>query len=188
MRSQLDCYSDCLPGSGIFDIKTRAAVPIRYDIERYRASSPLAIQDHISPASLCSQDSPEDYRIRTVQGAWMSFEKEYYDLIRSAFLKYRYVFVTCGPVTPQSTELLYSFQARIGDMDGVFVAYHNTREIFGFQYIPLEEMDQRLYGHSNGQRVFGKCVGLLDVLFTEITKYFPEEVPLAFRQYHGLGC
>ncbi|KAI0711197.1 mitochondrial protein Pet127-domain-containing protein, partial [Fomitopsis betulina] len=156
MRSQLDCYSDCLPGSGIFDIKTRAAVPIRYDIERYRASSPLAIQDHISPASLCSQDSPEDYRIRTVQGAWMSFEKEYYDLIRSAFLK-------------------YSFQARIGDMDGVFVAYHNTREIFGFQYIPLEEMDQRLYGHSNGQRVFGKCVGLLDVLFTEITKYFPEE-------------
>lgn len=63
-------------------------------------------------------------------------------------------------------------------MDGVFVAYHNTREIFGFQYIPLEEMDQRLYGHGNGERVFGKCVGLLDVLFTEITKYFPEQVRL----------
>lgn len=61
-------------------------------------------------------------------------------------------------------------------MDGVFVAYHNTREIFGFQYISLEEMDQRLYGHNNGQRVFGKCVGLLDALFTEITKYFPEQV------------
>lgn len=110
----------------------------------------------------------------------MSFEKEYYDLIRSAFLKYRYVSITHGPVITHPTELSYSFQARIGNMDGVLVAYHNTREIFGFQYIPLEEMDQRLYGHSNGQRVFGKCVGLLDVLFTEITKSFPEQVPPSF--------
>ncbi|RKO85080.1 mitochondrial protein Pet127-domain-containing protein [Blyttiomyces helicus] len=31
-------------------------------------------------------------------------------------------------------------------MDGIFVAYHNTQEIFGFQYISLAEMDQRLFG------------------------------------------
>ncbi|EED86069.1 predicted protein [Postia placenta Mad-698-R] len=136
MRAQLDCRSPDLPGTGIFDIKTRAAVPIRYDLENYK--------DHL------------DYKIRTMQGDWESFEKEYYDLIRSAFLK-------------------YSFQARIGNMDGVFVAYHNTHETFGFQYIPLEEMDIRLFGHSQGHRIFYKCLGLLDAIFSEIVEYFPQK-------------
>ncbi len=30
-----------------------------------------------------------------------------------------------------------SFQVRIGAMDGIFVAYHNTARIYGFQYLPL---------------------------------------------------
>lgn len=52
MRAQLDCYSNLLPGSGIFDIKTRAAVPVRYDLEKYRASSfsGSAAQCFLSPA------------------------------------------------------------------------------------------------------------------------------------------
>lgn len=41
-----------------------------------------------------------------------------------------------------------SFQVRIGDMDGIFVAYHNTDELFGFQYVPRETMDACLYGSS----------------------------------------
>ena len=36
MRSQLDCYDSRLPGTGIFDIKTRAAFPIRLDIMNYQ--------------------------------------------------------------------------------------------------------------------------------------------------------
>jgi len=60
-------------------------------------------------------------------------------------------------------------------MDGVFVAYHNTDEIFGFQYIPIEEMDKRLFGHSAGHRIFNKCIGLLDAIYAEITTYFPEQ-------------
>jgi hypothetical protein len=28
-------------------------------------------------------------------------------------------------------------QVRIGDMDGIFLAYHNTARMFGFQYLPL---------------------------------------------------
>ena len=32
MRSQLDCHDPRLPGTGIFDIKTRAALPIRLDM------------------------------------------------------------------------------------------------------------------------------------------------------------
>lgn len=71
MRSQLDCYDSRLPGTGVFDIKTRAAVPIRLDLMNYEENS--------------------GYIIRTLQGPLESFEKEYYDLIRSAFLKYRYV-------------------------------------------------------------------------------------------------
>jgi len=35
MRSQLDCVDSRLPGTGVFDIKTRAAVPIRLDILNY---------------------------------------------------------------------------------------------------------------------------------------------------------
>ena len=42
----------------------------------------------------------------------------------------------------------YGLQAKIGRMDGVIVAYHNTAEIFGFQYIPLEDMERCIYGES----------------------------------------
>jgi len=70
MRSQLDCYDPRLPGTGVFDIKTRACVPTRLDVLNY--------QEHTG------------YTIKTLQGELESFEKEYYDLIRSAFLKYRW--------------------------------------------------------------------------------------------------
>lgn len=35
MRSQLDCIDNRLPGTGVFDLKTRAAVPIRLDMLNY---------------------------------------------------------------------------------------------------------------------------------------------------------
>lgn len=38
LRSQLDCYHPDLPGSGVFDIKTRACFPIRYDSANYLVS------------------------------------------------------------------------------------------------------------------------------------------------------
>jgi len=38
------------------------------------------------------------------------------------------------------------FQARFGRMDGMFVAYHNTQELFGFEYIPLKEIDRAVAG------------------------------------------
>lgn len=129
MRSQLDCIDSRLPGTGVFDIKTRAAVPIRLDILNYEENS--------------------GYLIKKLTGPLESFEKEYYDLIRSAFLK-------------------YSFQARIGNMDGVLVAYHNTARIFGFQYVPLEEMEARLYGPGDGSRVFDKCLRLLEFVLKEV--------------------
>jgi hypothetical protein len=71
MRSQLDCVDPRLPGSGVFDIKTRAALPIRMDQLNYEENA--------------------GYQIVQQHGKFESFEREYYDLIRSAFLKYRYV-------------------------------------------------------------------------------------------------
>ncbi len=62
-------------------------------------------------------------------------------------------------------------------MDGVFVAYHNTSRIFGFQYIPVTEMDARLFGgEDRGDRVFEKCIGLLEAISNEIVGYFPRQV------------
>lgn len=75
-------------------------------------------------------------------------------------------------------------------MDGVFVAYHNTARVFGFQYISLEEMDARLFGQdvkpagvvnsdsapTRGTRIFEKCVKLLEVVMDEIVGVFGERV------------
>jgi hypothetical protein len=62
-------------------------------------------------------------------------------------------------------------------MDGVFVAYHNTERIFGFQYIPLSEMDARLFGeHAAGDAVFEKCLQLLEVVLEEATRELPQQV------------
>jgi hypothetical protein len=62
-------------------------------------------------------------------------------------------------------------------MDGVMVAYHNAARIFGFQYVPLAEMEARLYGDSTrGDRVFEKCVLLLEEVLTEAAICFPEQV------------
>jgi hypothetical protein len=158
MRSQLDCHDRRLPGTGVFDIKTRAVLPIRLDIMNYEENS--------------------GYLIRSLQGWLESFEREYYDLIRSAFLKYRCVLSFRFGI---SCQIHHSFQVRIGNMDGVIVAYHNTARIFGFQYIPLEEMDKCLFGASDrGERVFRKCLNLLEAVATEVTGQFPNQVSVSF--------
>lgn len=138
MRSQLDCVDRRLPGTGVFDIKTRACLPIRMDIMNWEENS--------------------GYLIKSAHGLVESFEREYYDLIRSAFLK-------------------YGFQVRIGNMDGVIVAYHNTAKMFGFQYVSLQEMDERLFGSEPGagDRVFHKCVSLMECISSEIIQCFPNQ-------------
>ncbi|CAG7845917.1 mRNA degradation protein pet127, mitochondrial Flags: Precursor [Serendipita indica DSM 11827] len=119
----------------VFDIKTRAAVAIRYD--------PLNVENN------------SNYMIKTLHGDLESFEREQYDLFRAAFLKYQ-------------------FQVRIGGMDGIFVAYHNTSRFFGFQYFNREDMDSRLFGGSTeGDRVFDRCVQCLEEIANEVTMCYP---------------
>ncbi|GAA5861279.1 hypothetical protein JCM3774_002252 [Rhodotorula dairenensis] len=136
LRSQLDATNDHLPNK-TFDLKTRGTVAIRQDRLNYEESA--------------------GYTIDRLQGEWESFEREYYDLIRSAFLKYQ-------------------FQARIGGMDGIFVAYHSTARFFGFQYLPISVMDEALFGTSEtGEQVFRLALGTLERVLDEAIKCYPEQ-------------
>ncbi|CAP86495.1 Pc20g11660 [Penicillium rubens Wisconsin 54-1255] len=139
MRSQLDAYDPRLPGTGMFDLKTRAAVSIRMESTDHKRGM--------------------GYEIRRRYGKWESFEREYFDMIRAAFLK-------------------YSLQVRIGRMDGIFVAYHNIERIFGFQYIPLSEMDQAIHSSPNtllGDREFELSLGLWEKVMDKATERYPKQ-------------
>jgi hypothetical protein len=118
LRSQLDCHEPSLVGplSKVFDLKTRATLPIRLDNENY--------EKYLS------------YKLTKRTGTYNSFEREIFDMVRSAFLK-------------------YSFQCRIGQMRGVLVAFHNTEEVFGFEFFSIERMEAHLYGDPNlGDKLF----------------------------------
>ena len=146
LRSQLDAHDPRLPGTGMFDLKTRAVVSIRMDIEEY--------------------EQGRGYEIRNRHGEWESFEREYYDMIRAAFLK-------------------YSLQVRMGRMDGIFVAFHNTQRIFGFQYVSLPELDYALHGTDDttiGDSEFKLSLELLNrVLDRATTKYPNTSIRLHFE-------
>lgn len=74
------------------------------------------------------------YQIWKQHGRFELFDREFADLVRTGAL------------------LKYAFQARIGQMDGVFVAYHNVASFFGFQYLPLAELDRVFYTDVNVAR------------------------------------
>lgn len=140
MRSQLDAHDLRLPGTGMFDLKTRAVVSVRMDVSKYEQGT--------------------GYQIKSRQGEWESYEREYYDMIRAAFLK-------------------YSMQVRMGRMDGIFVAFHNVERIFGFQYISLPEMDSTIHGQwdtSIGDQEFKLGLDLLNKALDKATAKFPQTV------------
>jgi hypothetical protein len=152
MRSQLDAYDERLPGTGMFDIKTRAVISVRMDSKNY-------------------QDM-RGYEIKNRFGKWESYEREYYDMMRSVFLK-------------------YSLQVRMGRMDGIFVAYHNTQRIFGFQYISLPELDFALHGQSDqalGDQEFKVSVDLFSKVFDIATERFPKKVSDVFETFVLISC
>ena len=140
MRSQLDAHDPRLPGTGMFDLKSRAVISIRMDVKNY--------------------EHGVGYEIKSRHGEFESYEREYYDMIRAAFLK-------------------YSMQVRMGRMDGIFVAFHNVERIFGFQYISLPEMDSTIHGQWDttvGDQEFKLSLDLLNKILDRATKKFPETV------------
>jgi hypothetical protein len=142
VRSQLDARDDRLPGSGIFDIKTRAVLPIRMD------------------SMETNQATGKNYEIKKLHGQYESFERELYDMSRATMMK-------------------YSLQARLGRMDGIFVAYHNIARMFGFQYLSIADMDKVLHGQTDPAMGDAELVASLHILseaFDHAIKLYPDEV------------
>lgn len=84
--------------------------------------------------------------------------------------------VIIGPII-LTTRKLSSLQARIGNMDGVIVAYHNTIKIMGFQYFSVDAMEKRVYGESGyGERIFQQTLKLLEETLDVAASIFPESV------------
>lgn len=69
MRSQLDAHDPRLPGTGAFDVKTRAVVSVRAH----------AFDDHRPGLG---------YEIKQEYGQWESFEREQADMLRATMLGY----------------------------------------------------------------------------------------------------
>jgi hypothetical protein len=53
MRSQLDCHDTRLPGTGVFDIKTRGCLPCRIDLLNFEVFAPSFLE-------LCRVDDVEN--------------------------------------------------------------------------------------------------------------------------------
>ena len=97
-----------------------------------------------------------DYMLLVPTGELFSFERERFDLARAAFLK-------------------YGFQCRIGAMGGVMVAYHNTEQIFGFEFIPLAVMDEYVYGSAAlADRAFEVTTYVAERVLTYVQQRFPD--------------
>jgi hypothetical protein len=141
VRSQLDGHDRRLPGTGIFDIKTRAVLPIRMD-------------------GRGKLENGTSYELRSALGDFESYEREYYDMIRSTLLK-------------------YSLQVRLGRMDGIFVAYHNLARLFGFQYLGIDEMDFAIHGtrdQKTGDEELKASLHILEKTFEKAVERFPNQV------------
>jgi hypothetical protein len=128
LRSQIDTAGEDENGNPIvFEIKTRATAPLRYDL--------INFIDYL------------DYHIIKQKGQHSSYEREFYDLIRGGFLK-------------------YIMQMKIGRMQGAAIAYHNTQQIFGFEYIKLKDMEKRVFGCSEfADVIFSKSLALMEKIF-----------------------
>ncbi|KAK9238442.1 mitochondrial protein Pet127-domain-containing protein [Lipomyces kononenkoae] len=100
------------------------------------------------------------YQLKTLHGKYESFESEYKDMIRASFLK-------------------YLLQVRIGRMDGILVAYHNIARLFGFQYVPIEELDLCIHGENHkylAKAEFMASMGILNDFLDRVTAKYPEQV------------
>ncbi len=110
LRSQLDAQGLTAHGPTVFDLKTRAIHAIRHNTMFYleRRTEQLLF----------------------VSGALNSYEREYYDMLRSAMVKYFY-------------------QMKMGAMQGIFMAYHNTQYIHGFEYIDMPSVARALFWNEH---------------------------------------
>lgn len=114
-----------------------------------------------------------NYNITKSTGEWSSFEREMYDLSRTMLLK-------------------YSLQARIGQMDGIFIAHHNLNDILGFQFLSFADMDEILHGQRDeesqdiysglGGQEFKLSFIMLEQIFDTIAEKLPGQVSSSLQK------
>jgi hypothetical protein len=137
LRAQIDCKDDVT--GNVFDVKTRAVAPIRYDLHNYLSNTHRVLH--------------------RLTGLRDSYEREFYDMVRSVFLK-------------------YALQLRIGRMSGAFVAYHNTSKMLGFEFVTLEEIEAYVFGSKAWTaQAFSSTIRLLGLVLDEITSAMPVSHP-----------
>lgn len=130
LRAQIDCRNG--KTGEVFDVKTRAVAKIRYDLDNYAK--------HVS------------HKLRYLKGKNNSYEREFYDMVRTVFLK-------------------YALQLRIGRMAGALVAYHNTTEVQGIEYISLREIESYTFGNERWADIaFGTTIRLLEYILSTVTQ------------------
>jgi hypothetical protein len=61
-------------------------------------------------------------------------------------------------------------------MDGIFVCYHDTKKVLGFQYLSEEEMDDDVFGDRlSGNRLFRLCVLAFQHILNDMVQKMPDE-------------
>lgn len=61
-------------------------------------------------------------------------------------------------------------------MDGIFIAYHNTKEMLGFEYKSLSELENHTHGNTQtGSSSFSLSIQLLDILLQRIITKYPKQ-------------
>lgn len=97
------------------------------------------------------------YKVEHLVGLLNSYEREMFDLARSSMLK-------------------YLFEARLGGLDGTFVAYHNTAQVFGFEYLSQEQMAKMLvWDEDQFESIFSHSLFVLEQILDTATLHFPRQ-------------
>ena len=81
--------------------------------------------------------------------------------------------------------LIITLHLFTGRMDGAFIAYHNTKEIFGFEYVKTTEIERRCFGNSLfADASFVICskilTNLLDLILNELANEKYEMFKIGF--------
>jgi len=115
-----------------------------------------------------------DYHLIKDIGILESYEREYYDLIRGGFMKYVH-------------------QMEIGDMDSVIIAYHNTKEIFGFEHFKRSHLEKRVYGTEELAHICFRSSLLLtqnifDYIFSQEELVPGNTLKIGFYAHHRMNA
>lgn len=128
LRAQIDARNP--DNDEVFDVKTRAVAAIRYNLDNYADF--------------------RGTRLRSLRGVSDSYEREFYDMVRSVFIK-------------------YALQLRIGRMSGALIAYHNTAEMLGLEFVDLREIETYVFGSSMwADLAFASSIRLLEEILDRV--------------------